>query len=581
MKRATDFMSILQKVKASESDAQTSKITIAVLCDATFQPLDVVTNHFLEAFGLKGDFLVGNFGQVAEEAIFSDLTTPSNPEFIFFHSSSLGLILRAVDETGKGTDLKSLCEKHLELIRALVRRYPNQKIIVNTLELPPFRQRGTLSTRNGAVRQINNANTELVSIAEKHHNLLLHDVNYVSARCGLDRWYDLNAWAAFRQPYSHQGLVQCGSSLASVIASAMGKSMKLLVSDLDNTLWGGVIGDDGADGLLLGTSSPKGELFAAIQSYLSSLKKSGIILAINSKNELSNIGAGFELDAAALSLSDFAAVRANWQPKSGNFRDILAELNLSENSAVFIDDSPSEIMDVETSLPGVTAISYAKSPIEILQQIERLGLFETQRLTSEDTERSSYYEDNTKRADLQTQFDSHDDFLRSLKMRSKISWKAGKSLERVSSLSLKTNQFNLTQRGLTTTEVTAYESASDKWVCLADLNDVFGPNGVVSFAFGYIDGRSFVIENWVMSCRVFNRSLDSAMMAAFSKMAVEHGCLEIQASLNIIEKNKFCHDLFDNMAFTCSASDGTYRKYSRLITAVNDCSAGLIEVDYG
>ena len=352
----------------------------------------------------------------------------------------------------------------------------------------------------------------------------------------MDNWFDLNSWSAFRQPYSSEGMLAFGSSLASVIADAFGKTKKLLVCDLDNTLWGGVIGDDGAEGLHLGATTPKGVLFEAVQSFISAIGKSGIVLALNTKNDPENITAGFELTAARLALSDFASIKANWNPKSENMHDILAEINLTDSSAVFLDDNPTEILDVSANIPASVCLTYETSPIEFLQQIECLGLFEAQRIVAEDVNRQKFYEDNRRRATLEGRFRTHEEFLKNLKMVSVMSGASSSAIKRLSSLSLKTNQFNLTQIGLSPDQVLEYDKHPKKWIHHAELSDIFGSNGIVSFAFGSVDDDSFNIENWVMSCRVFNRTLEEAVIFDLGTRARNLDCTKIVGRMTLLQK---------------------------------------------
>ena len=239
------------------------------------------------------------------------------------------------------------------------------------MEYPPFRVRGSLSSRSGLTFRVREFNNALLKLSYELSNLIVQDLNYISSRTGLDEWFDYDSWAAFKQPFSEKGLVALSQSLASVMASAIGKTKKIIISDLDDTIWSGIVGDDGIDGILIGPNTPKGELFYIIQKYLLFIIKSGVIFSIAAKNDNQVVNDAFKKrkEDMPLNLELSSSSKINWTEKSKNIKEILLELNLLSDSAIFIDDSELECLEVETNTDGCIAISYNKSPIELIKKL--------------------------------------------------------------------------------------------------------------------------------------------------------------------------------------------------------------------
>ena len=307
-------------------------------------------------------------------------------------------------------------------------------------------------------------------------------------------------------------------NLTFIIKSIYGKSKKCLVLDLDNTLWGGVIGDDGLQNILLGRDHPVGEAFLDFQRYVKQLQRRGIILAVCSKNDPENAKEGFSHPDSILKLEDFSAFKANWDPKPENLRAIAAELNIGLDSMVFVDDNPAERALVSEELPQV-AVPDAGSDVSAFAEIlEREGYFAVEKIVQDDLNRAEYYNCNMQRKASESSFRDYSEFLASLEMCAEIAPFDPVYLERITQLINKTNQFNLTSRRYTRAEIEQIAQDSSFISLYGRLSDRFGDNGLVSVLIGEVLGDTVHVDTWLMSCRVLKREMELAMFDAL----VEH-----------------------------------------------------------
>ncbi|MEG2074846.1 MAG: HAD-IIIC family phosphatase, partial [Angelakisella sp.] len=332
-------------------------------------------------------------------------------------------------------------------------------------------------------------------------SFFINDINYLSAICGLDKWNAAAAWHMYKYSPAPDCIPTLCHSVASIIKSALGKNKKALVLDLDNTLWGGVVGDDGAEGIEIGRETPSGQVFYAFQSYLKELHDMGIMLNVNSKNDLENAMAGLRHPSSALSPEDFIIIKANWQNKDRNIAEIAHELNIMPDSLVFIDDNPMERGIVSAMNAGI-AVPEIGQPEDYIRVLDRSGFFETTSFSGDDLHRNDMYKANAVRAQLEQSAGSYEDYLRSLAMTAVIHPFEAIYLPRIAQLTGKSNQFNLTTRRYTTAEIEAVAADEGKIALYGSLADRFGDNGVVSVVIGEKDGNTLDVELWIMSCRV-------------------------------------------------------------------------------
>lgn len=387
------------------------------------------------------------------------------------------------------------------------------------------------------------------------------DTSGLAARHGIFRWHDARLWYESKQPMSPEIAIEYVQTVAALIAGALGGSRKCLVLDLDDTLWGGVIGDAGLSGIELGEGNARGEAFKAFQRYLRGMRDRGILLAVCSKNEPANAQLPFEQHReTVLRLSDFAAFHASWDPKSDRIRAIATELDIGLDSLVFIDDNPAERELVRQALPEVAVIDLPDDPSEYPRAIEESRWLEVPRVTDDDRARAGQYQS---RADARALSETMDlsEFLGSLDMKARVEPIDDQSLARATQLINKTNQFNLTTRRLT--EGAVRELAGDANVCTLTvrLSDRFGDHGLISVLIATRHGSVVEIDDWLMSCRVLKRGVERMLLGELADWASGHGATELRGRFIPTGRNELVRGMFDELGFERSGESETETRY--------------------
>jgi FkbH-like protein len=379
------------------------------------------------------------------------------------------------------------------------------------------------------------------------------DIAGASDRDGLDVWFDATRWLQGKLEISHRAAPLYGDLLGRVLAALRGLSRKCLVLDLDNTLWGGVLGDDGLAGIALGEGSAVGEAHLSLQRYAKQLRDRGIILAVCSKNDCTVAAEAFRTHPEmALRESDIAAFCVNWDDKATNLRRIADQVNIGLESMVFVDDNPVERARVRQSLPMVAVPELPDNASQYVRCLSDAGYFEATAFTPEDQQRSDQYAANIQRDALSRSSDSIEDFLRGLDMSVVAGPVSPVDVERVTQLVNKTNQFNPTTKRYSSSDIAAIIGDG---ACLSlrfRLIDRFGDNGLVSVMVLRQTGDEtdvFDIDTWVMSCRVFGRQLEHEAMNIAVASARERGARHLRAAYLPTARNGIVKDLYSSLGF--------------------------------
>ena len=435
-------------------------------------------------------------------------------------------------------------------------------IIQNNFDLPSLRPLGNLEASEafGRVNFVLRLNAEFARYARAHSHFLISDILYLSAQVGQAAWFRQSYWYNFHMALSPMASVALGQSVAAIVKSIYGKSKKCLVLDLDNTLWGGVIGDDGLQNLVLGKDHPVGEAYLDFQRYVKNLRRRGVILAVCSKNDPENAKEGFSHPDGILKLEDFSVFKANWNTKPENIREIAAELNIGLDSMVFVDDNPAERALVEEQLPEVAVPNVGSDVSSFAQVLEHERYFEIDKIVADDLNRSAFYSANAERSAVQSKFASYGDFLASLEMTAEVAPFRPVYLERITQLINKTNQFNLTTRRYTGGEVEAIAQDPAFVTLYGRLTDKFGDNGLVSVVIGKIVDDSLQLDLWLMSCRVLKREMEFAMFDALIEQCQERGIRKILGIYIPSKKNSMVAGHYADLGFkSIGSSDGRER----------------------
>jgi len=526
---------------------------IAILGGSTTHDVVNMLELFLLDRGIRPCFYQSEYGRFYEDAVFENRELESfNPDVIYIHTTFRNIVnLPQIGDPADTAD--AVRAQELERFRTVWARLSEKyhcPIIQNNFELPIARIVGNMSATQswGYVNFVAKLNLSFYEYAQTHKNFYINDINYQAADYGLARWHDPFAWYMYKYAMSIEAIPTLAFNIANIIKSLFGKNKKALVLDLDNTLWGGVVGDDGVDGLQIGHETSGGQVFEAFQQYLKQIKSTGVLLTVISKNDEANAYAGLRHPGMVLKPEDFVLIRANWEPKSQNLLNIAQELSLGADSFVFVDDNPAEREIIRQQVPsaGVPELTKAEQFIGI---IDRAGYFEMTSFSADDAKRNDMYRENIARTKLQASFANYDEYLKSLNMEAEIRAFSPVYLDRIAQLTNKSNQFNLTTLRLTRAELEQM-SASDEYVTLyGRLSDRFGDNGIVSVIIGRKDHDSLDIILWLMSCRVLKRDMEKAMLDELVLCAKENGCRYLIGHYYPTAKNKMVSDLYGILGF--------------------------------
>ncbi len=376
-------------------------------------------------------------------------------------------------------------------------------------------------------------------------------IDAFAADQGVSRWHNPVYWLSAKQEVSAAAAMLYADHLVRLIAARQGRSRKCLALDLDNTLWGGVIGDDGLDGIVVGEGSASGEAFLDLQATALHLAKRGVILAVCSKNDEANAKAPFERHPdMLLRLSDISCFVANWRDKAANLRRIAAELNIGLDALVFVDDNPFERNLVRAELPMVATPEIPDDPARVARTILDAGYFEGVAVTNEDRERTGQYRANAERQALQASATDLPAYLRSLAMELIVKPFDRLGLQRIVQLINKTNQFNLTTRRMTEAEVVETMQDPEAFGLQFRLVDRFGDNGIIAIVVGRREADEVALDVWLMSCRVLGRRVEQATLSVAVEAARALGGKRLIGRYVPSAKNAMVKDHYARLGFT-------------------------------
>lgn len=536
-------------------------VKIAILGGSTADAVRDQLELFLLHYGLEPSFYLSEYGQFRQDALFPPRgLVDFAPDLIYFHTTNRNIRRFPTPNDSPGAAEEMLAAEFEEFRRLWesVREKLGGIILQNNFELPSFRLLGNADAADprGRVRFIGELNRKFAEYAASRNDFYLNDLHYLSACYGLDKWADGAAWNLYKYALAMDAVPYLAANLAALIKAVYGKNKKVLALDLDNTLWGGVVGDDGADGLRIGKDLPAGQVYSEFQEYVKLHKELGILLTVCSKNDPENALAGLNHPEGTLKPDDFTVIRANWEPKDRNIAETAAELNLLPESFVFADDNPAEREIVREQLPG-TAVPELDGAENYIRILDRNRYFEVVSLSEDDKKRAEMYRANAERAALEKTYADYGAYLDGLSMTAEIAPFAPPYLERIAQLTNKSNQFNLTTRRYSPAEITEISLDPKKIALYGKLSDRFGENGVVAVTIGAVEGETLQIELWLMSCRVLKREMELAMLDETVRRAKEMGVKKIVGYYYPTAKNGMVKNLYGDFGFAKILEDET------------------------
>lgn len=535
------------------------KKNIAVLGGSTTHDIVRVLELFLLHYGIEPVFYESEFARYWQDAMFPEEPLASfAPDLIYIHTTFRNITELPV----MSDDAEAVRAKREAVFSHFTQMWEKLKadyacpVIQNNFEYPDTRLSGNRDAYDirGRVRFVNDLNTMFADYAASREGFYINDICYLSAQYGLSTWSEPSYWYMYKYALAIPAVPYLAFSVANIVKSVFGKNKKTLVLDLDNTLWGGVIGDDGREGIVIGRETASGEAFTAFQEYVKSLKDIGVVLNISSKNTGENARDGLRHPDSVLREEDFVFIRANWDPKSENVRAITEDLNVLPDSVVFADDNPAEREIVTAQVPGVTAPPLG-NPEHYIRALDRAAFFEVTNLSGDDMKRTEMYRENTLRKAEEARFADYHDYLLSLRMEAVIAPFDALLFERISQLTNKSNQFNLTTKRYTVDEIAQAAGDESRVTLYGRLADRFGDNGVVSLVAGRIDNDSAChIELWLMSCRVLKRDMECAMMDALAAVCEARRVKTVFGYYYPTAKNGMVEDFYALQGFECVKS---------------------------
>ncbi|HYU82576.1 MAG TPA: HAD-IIIC family phosphatase [Candidatus Polarisedimenticolia bacterium] len=544
----------------SAAERQTSKLMI--LRSYTVEPIAPLLRASAALEGVDLRIEVGRFNAYAQEIL-----DPSSrlyafaPDLVLIAVQTCDLLPLAwsqyVDDPEAAERQAAEAIANLRSWVATLRERSAARVLLQGLELPDQPSAGILDRQNtrGQSSLIESVNADLRRIAEESDAVDFVDYDALVARHGRARWRDEGKFATTRMPITAEHLPHVAAEYLPYVLAAAGRLRKVLVIDLDNTIWGGVIGEAGIDGIRLGHDYP-GAGYRALQRAILDLHHRGIVLAISSKNdERDALDALERHPRMLLRPAHFAAMRINWNDKAQSIIEIAAELNLTLDSIAFLDESPVERERVSRALPEVLVIPLSDRPMEYARELRDSRAFERVAISNEDRERGRLYVEERMRSALRTSAASLEDFYRSLEMSVDIAALDDVNLARVAQLTLKTNQFNVTTRRYNEKQLLDLRAAGARVYALT-ASDRYGENGIVGVAIVVPSGDTAEIDTFLMSCRVVGRTIETALLSHIAAAARSAGARTLYGVFVPTKKNGLAKTFYPDHGFVAAGTEG-------------------------
>lgn len=582
-----ELMKKNKQIKRSLQENEESFLqkNIAILGGSTTSGIKETLELFLLNEKIKPDFYESEYEKYYEDAVFeNNALVQFKPDFIYIHTTLENIKEKPLISDSPEEIERKISREFLRLVQiweALKLKY-RAVIIQNNFPLPSERNLGNLEQIDvhGYVYFILELNLKISKYIRENSGIKLNDLFMLSANIGLKNWYDANAWYSYKLAIAYEVIPDLAFNIAKIIKANLGKSKKCLILDLDNTLWGGIISEDGLEKIQIGKETALAESYTAFQEYILALKQRGVIIAVCSKNDKEIAEKGFLHPDSVLRLEDIAIFKANWQEKHLNILAIAEELSIGLDSMVFVDDNPMERQIVRENLPMVIVPEIDSEDISsYIRIIDGAGYFEPDSISADDLIRNRNYNENIKRKEIEQKFLNYEDFLKSLEMEAEIEAFSEIALDRITQLINKTNQFNLTTRRYVYAEIEEIAKNKEYITLYGRLKDKFGEHGIVSILIGkkrdfYVD-----IDLWVMSCRVLKRDMELAVFDKLIHNLQDTNIKIVRGKYIKNNKNSMVAELYKELGFELIRKDGenTYWEYIIPDVYENKCSNITVE----
>jgi FkbH-like protein len=549
----------LQVLRGQQADfAALAPVSIGVVSNATTKLIVPALIGTALRYGIVLDVIEAEYNQVAQEAFSAHSV---------FAGQRLHALLLAIDyhglaiapSPGDPVAAEETLQRVLSYLKTVVEslhRRTGAPIILQNVAPPAERLSGSYEGRlPGTIPWlITRLNAALDSL-ESSDTLIL-DVAGLASTLGLADWHDPTLWNIGKLAFSQRYVPVYADFVVRMLAARLGKSRRCLILDLDNTLWGGVIGDDGLEGIVIGNGNPTGEAHLELQRIALELRDRGVVLAVSSKNEDATARLPFHKHPDMLLRENHIAVfQANWADKASNIRAIAETLALGLESMVLVDDNPAERMQVRRELPEVAVPELPDDPALYARTLIAAGYFEALTWSAEDRARATYYQDNAKRAEILNQSSDIAAYLESLHMEITLSPFDADGRTRIAQLISKSNQFNLTTTRYSEADVRDMEQRPDLFTRQIRLKDVMGDNGMISVIICRKAKSTWEIDTWLMSCRVLGRRIEEAALVDIVMHAKAEGARKLVGTFAPTSRNAIVKNHYLKLGFLKTSED--------------------------
>lgn len=528
-------------------------IKVAVIGTTSIQYFVMVLRYLLDVEGIKADIYEGEYDGIAMDVMDSESALYKFAPEILIILSDYREIKNYPCILDSDTDVDTLLSTTFEIYKKLWGKLAALKdcyILQSNFVIPPENIYGNLE-RSLAYSQtcfLERFNERLVK--ERPMNVTIMDLDLLASNIGKWNWFDDTAYFMTKAGFRIDYIEKIVFLFVQQIKALRGQIKKCIVLDLDNTLWGGIVGDVGYDRIQLDPNHAVGEAYREFQKYLLLLKRRGVILAVVSKNDEENAKAPFWNNPhMILRLDDIASFKASWDDKVTNIKRVAEELNISTDSLVFFDDNPAEREIVKLYLPEVQVIDVPEDPALYKRALDNAFPFEWLQFTKEDLVRNDSYIENRHRIELQTQFVDYGEYLKSLNMRGNVRRPKSSEIPRFTQLLNKSNQFNLRTRRYSESEIIGIDKSTQKKCLSVLLQDKFSEYGIIACVILEKQNSECFIESWVMSCRVFKRGVEDLTFKAILRIAKAWGCNTLKGQYISSKKNSIVANFYDILGF--------------------------------
>lgn len=538
------------------SDSRSKPLKIALVGGSTLFPLSDLVEHLLRVTIGKVEIFAGEYNNYRSEILDRESNLYKfKPEYVIVlpDEQSCKYTGRLNDSADLVTDEIDRFGSALLQMCAVVRERVSAEIILCNYILPPFIDLGAFRAKSPASDWNFKKAVNLYLGGKAPNYVHICDLEFLAYRLGGLAAKDEKSWFESKQLCSPALQVALAKEIAHLIGALKNAPKKVLMLDLDNTLWGGVVGDDGMEGIEIGDTSPRGEAFKAFQNYILSLTERGVLLGVCSKNDFENAIEPFRRHPEmVLREEHFVAFKANWKPKAENLIETANELNLGLDSFIFVDDNPAEIEIVRQFAPEVTTVLLDEDPSRFVRQLQESRLFERFSITGEDARKTEQYKKEVERKSLLESCVDMDSYLESLEMIGTFKKFNRLDLPRIAQLINKSNQFNLTTKRRSESEIEALMADPRCAGFSMRLRDRFGDHGLISVVICCVGEKNVLeIDTWLMSCRVLKRQVEDEVLNEIVRLAKEMKCERIRGFYLPTAKNAMVSDLYSKFGFQC------------------------------